>query len=66
MHISKLFINLNELNESNLSEELEKRNDGQVEIIDVRLNSRKTKSIDPNSKMINFYCILKLTLTEKD
>ena len=45
----KVVHKLNELNESNL-EELEKRNDGQVEIIDVRLNNRKTKSIDPNSK----------------
>jgi len=45
----KVLHKLNELNENNL-EELEKRNDGQVEIIDVRLNNRKTKSIDPNAK----------------
>ena len=45
----KVVHKLNELSDSNL-EELEKRNDGQVEIIDVRLNNRKTKSIDPNVK----------------
>ena len=43
----KLFINLDELNEKKLSE-LENRNDGQVEIIDVKLNNRKTKTLDKN------------------
>ena len=41
----KILHQLNELNESELSN-LENRNDGKVEIIDVRLNNRKTKIID--------------------
>ena len=36
----KILHQLNELNESELSK-LENRNDGKVEIIDVRLNNRK-------------------------
>tara|TARA_Y100000590_G_scaffold429725_1_gene542584 strand:+ start:1213 stop:2055 length:843 start_codon:yes stop_codon:yes gene_type:complete len=43
----KILHQLNELNESELSK-LEKRNDGKVEIIDIRLNNRKTKTA--NSK----------------
>jgi len=39
----KIVHKLNELNEKKLSE-LEKRNDGEVQIIDVKLNSRKTKT----------------------
>jgi len=39
----KITHNLDELNEKKLSE-LENRNDGKVEIIDVRLNNRKTKT----------------------
>ena len=45
----KIVHKLNELNEKKLSE-LEKRNDGTVEIIDVRLNNRKTKTIDKNNE----------------
>ena len=39
----KIVHKLDELNEKNLSE-LENRNDGKVEIIDVKLNNRKTKT----------------------
>ena len=41
----KIVHKLDELNEKKLSE-LENRNDGQVQIIDVKLNSRKTKKAD--------------------
>ena len=45
----KIVHKLDELNEKKLSE-LEKRNDGEVQIIDVKLNSRKTKTV--NSKKL--------------
>jgi len=41
----KIVHNLDELSEKKLTE-LENRNDGKVEIIDVKLNTRKTKTID--------------------
>ena len=41
----KILHKLDQLNESELSN-LENRNDGKVEIIDVRLNNRKTKTVD--------------------
>ena len=41
----KIIHKLDELNEKKLSE-LENRNDGKFEIIDVKLNNRKTKKID--------------------
>ena len=41
----KIIHKLDELNEKKLSD-LENRNDGKVEIIDVKLNNRKTKTID--------------------
>jgi ribonucleoside-diphosphate reductase alpha chain len=41
----KITHKLNELNEKKLSE-LENRNDGQVKIIDVKLNNRKTKTVN--------------------
>jgi len=44
----KIVHKLNELNEKKLSE-LENRNDGKFEIIDVKLNNRKTKKIDSGS-----------------
>ena len=31
---------------------LEKRDDGKFEILDVKLDNRKTKSLDPNNKKI--------------
>jgi ribonucleoside-diphosphate reductase alpha chain len=43
----KITHKLDELNEKKLSE-LENRNDGQVKIIDVKLNNRKTKTINQN------------------
>ena len=47
----KIVHKLDELNEKNLSE-LENRKDGEFEIIDVRLNNRKTKSINKQKKPI--------------
>ena len=47
----KILHKLNELNESELSK-LENRNDGKVEIINVRLNNRKTKTIADKNKDI--------------
>ena len=46
----KIVHKLDELNEKKLSE-LENRNDGKVEIIDVRLNNRKTKTTDQKSSI---------------
>ena len=31
---------------------LEKRDDGKFEVLDVKLDTRKTKSLDPNNKII--------------
>ena len=45
----KIVHKLDELNEKKLSE-LEKRNDGEVQIIDVKLNNRKTKTTN-NKKL---------------
>ena len=41
----KIVHKLDELNEKKLSE-LQNRNDGKIEIIDVKLNNRKTKTIN--------------------
>ena len=46
----KITHKLNELNEKNLSE-LENRKDGDVQIIDVRLNNRKTKTANKKDKI---------------
>ncbi len=43
----KITHKLDELNEKKLSE-LENRNDGQVKIMDVKLNNRKTKTVNQN------------------
>ena len=40
---------LDDVNETELKN-LEKRDDGQFEVIDVKLDNRKTKSLDPNNK----------------
>ena len=40
---------LDDINEENLKN-LEKRDDGKFEILDVKLDNRKTKSLDPNNK----------------
>ena len=42
---------LNELNEQELAK-VDSRNDGEVEVIDVKLNNRKTKKIGGKSKII--------------
>ena len=42
---------LDEINESELKN-LEKRDDGKFEVIDVKLDNRKTKSLDPNNNKI--------------
>ena len=42
---------LDSIDENELSN-LEKREDGKFEIIDVKLDNRKTKSLDKNSKSI--------------
>ena len=44
---------LNDINEAELKN-LEKRDDGKFEVLDVKLDNRKTKSLDPkNNKIIN-------------
>ena len=48
----KITHKLNELNEKKLSE-LEKRKDGEVKIIDVKLNNRKTKTTNKNEDLKN-------------
>jgi len=40
---------LDDINESELKN-LEKRDDGKFEVLEVKLDNRKTKSLDPNSK----------------
>ena len=42
---------LDDINEAELKN-LEKRDDGKFEILDVKLDNRKTKSLDPNNKKI--------------
>ncbi len=42
---------LDDINETELKK-LEKRDDGQFEVLDVKLDNRKTKSLDPNNKKI--------------
>ena len=54
----KIVHKLEELNEKKLLE-LENRNDGKVEIIDVKLNNRKTKTLDEKSKNISLNKSLK-------
>jgi ribonucleoside-diphosphate reductase alpha chain len=41
---------LDDINETELSN-LEKRDDGKFEVLDVKLDTRKTKSLDPNNKV---------------
>ena len=42
---------LEDINETELKN-LEKRDDGKFEVLDVKLDNRKTKSLDPNNKKI--------------
>ena len=41
---------LDDINETELAN-LEKRDDGKFEVLDVKLDTRKTKSLDPNNKV---------------
>ena len=50
----KITHKLDELNEKKLSE-LENRNDGEVQIIDVKLNNRKTKTSDSKKNLDNTF-----------
>ena len=43
---------LDDINEAELAN-LEKRDDGKFEVLDVKLDTRKTKSLDPNNKVID-------------
>ena len=43
---------LDDINETELKN-LEKRDDGKFEVLDVKLDNRKTKNLDPNNKVIN-------------
>ena len=42
---------LDDINEAELKN-LEKRNDGKFEVLDVKLDNRKTKSLDPNNNKV--------------
>ena len=48
----KIIHKLDELNEKKLSE-LEKRNDGKIEVIEVKLNNRKTKKVGKSTDTIS-------------
>ena len=52
---------LDEINERELKN-LEKRDDGKFEVLDVKLDNRKTKSLDPNNKVVDN----KIDLIKKD
>ena len=43
---------LDDINETELKN-LEKRDDGKFEVLEVKLDNRKTKSLDPNNKKNN-------------
>ena len=43
---------LDDINEIELKN-LEKRDDGKFEVLDVKLDNRKTKNLDPNNKVVN-------------
>ena len=68
----KIVHKLDKLNEKALSE-LENRKDGKVEIIDVKLNNRKTKTINKKKMKIfllidrrqKIFLIFRLLLTKK-
>ena len=47
----KLIIILDDINETELKN-LEKRDDGKFEVLDVKLDNRKTKSLDPNNNKV--------------
>ena len=43
---------LDDINEAELKN-LEKRDDGKFEVLDVKLDNRKTRNLDPNNKVVN-------------
>ena len=43
---------LDEINETEIKN-LEKRDDGKFEVLDVKLDNRKTKNLDPNNKSVD-------------
>ena len=57
----KIVHKLDELNDKKLND-LENRDDGKVEIIDVKLNNRKTKSMDNIDKDSSLKIQLKISL----
>ncbi len=54
---------LDDINEAEL-ENLEKRDDGKFEVLDVKLDNRKTKSLDPKNKVIESNKIEVITETD--
>ena len=61
----KITHKLDELNEKKLSE-IENRNDGDVQIIDVRLNNRKTRTLNNKSKKENIISDSQKSINIKD
>ena len=60
----KIVHTLDELNEKKLSE-LENRKDGEVQVIDVKLNNRKTKTVGKKSDLENSQDKFHLKITIK-
>ena len=56
---------LDDINETELKN-LEKRDDGKFEVLDVKLDNRKTKSLDPNSKKSDQNKKIDLVLAQND
>ena len=56
---------LDNISEADLKS-LEKRDDGEFEILDVKLDNRKTKSLDPNNKKIIEKNEIKITANSKE
>ena len=54
---------LNDLNEKELSK-IDNRNDGKVEVIDVKLNNRKTKKVGDQKKEISKSIKLNTSITQ--
>ena len=53
---------LDDINETELKN-LEKRDDGKFEVLDVKLDNRKTKSLDPNNNKV---CLLYTSPSPRD
>ena len=56
---------LDDVNEKNL-QNLEKNEDGKFEILDVKLDNRKTKSLDPNNNKVINKNEINLTTSSKE